>query len=476
LASLILPAGASARGIQTAFVDPDAFAGVDGDRAAARMRGAGATSVRLLLSWNSVAPPSRPLDPSDPTQYNWSGFEAQVDRAVANGLTPIVYVVSAPAWAEGAARPASAAPGTWKPNPDEVGDFGKAAAAHFQGRVRHWELWNEPNLSNFLNPQYEGGVAYSPRHYRLMLNAFAAGVHSVDANNIVIAGSTAPYGGGDRVRPLRFMRYVLCLSKTLTANCSATAQFDAWSTHTYTHGGPTRHAVNADDVAIADLPDMRRVLLAGVRRGHVVTSSGIPRTSASLMVTEFSWDTRPPDTKGVPLSLHARWTSEALYRMWRARVTLATWYLLRDRPFPAELWQSGFYFCGAARLSDEASCGLSTASLAGDARKSGSHRAFRFPFVAFDRNGRVSVWGRMPPGTAGPVAIQRKTATRWRTVRRASLQSGGVFTKRWRSSWTSGYLRARLPSGEASLRFSLRQPPYPRYFAFGCGGTGPYAC
>jgi hypothetical protein len=109
-----------------------------------------------MLVWSNVAPSSRPLDPSDPTQYDWSGFEAQVTRTETNGLTPIVYVVSAPTWAEGDARPASAPPGTWKPKPDEVGYFGQAAAQHFQGRVRHWELWNEPNLSYFLNPQYEG--------------------------------------------------------------------------------------------------------------------------------------------------------------------------------------------------------------------------------------------------------------------------------------------------------------------------------
>jgi polysaccharide biosynthesis protein PslG len=119
-----------------------------------------------MLVWSNVAPSSRPSDPSDPTNsnYNWADFDAQVTRALANQLTPIVSVMKAPTWAEGDAPPASAPPGTWKPKPEEVGLFGEAAAKRFQGQVRHWELWNEPNLPNFLNPQYEGGVAFSPRH------------------------------------------------------------------------------------------------------------------------------------------------------------------------------------------------------------------------------------------------------------------------------------------------------------------------
>ena len=49
-------------------------------------------------------------------------------------------------------------------------------------------------------------------------------------------------------------------------------------------------------------------------------------------MTEFGWDSAPADPKGVPLQLHARWVSEALYRMWYSGVSLVTWYRLRDGP------------------------------------------------------------------------------------------------------------------------------------------------
>ena len=42
-----------------------------------------------------------------------------------------------------------------------------------------------------------------------------------------------------------------------------------------------------------------------------------------FVVTEFSWDTKPPDKTAVPMKLHERWVSEALYRMYQVGIDLA---------------------------------------------------------------------------------------------------------------------------------------------------------
>ena len=81
------------------------------------------------------------------------------------------------------------------------------------------------------------------------------------------------------------MRKLLCLSKTLQPTCRARTQFDIWSTHPYTSGGPTHDAVKADDVSLGDIPEMRAVLYAAVRVHHVASTKR-PR----FWVTEFSWD------------------------------------------------------------------------------------------------------------------------------------------------------------------------------------------
>ena len=74
-----------------------------------------------------------------------------------------------------------------------------AAARRYSGRrtglpwVRYWQVWNEPNTSTNLVPQFHGRTPYSPVLYRNLVNALARSVKSVRPNNLVIAGGTAPF-------------------------------------------------------------------------------------------------------------------------------------------------------------------------------------------------------------------------------------------------------------------------------------------
>ena len=122
-----------------------------------------------------------------------------------------------------------------------------------------------------------------------------------------------------------------------------------------------------------------------------------------LWVTEFAWDTNPPDPLGVPEELHARWVSEVLYRMWNQGVSLVTWFLLRDQPWgvPGLPFQSGLYF----RSPD---------GIAADRPKL-ALTAFRFPFVAFREPKRRTVmfWGRSPAGRTD-VVVEREDDGSWK--------------------------------------------------------------
>jgi hypothetical protein len=160
----------------------------------------------------------------------------------------------------------------------------------------------------------------------------------------------------------------------------------------------------------------------------------------------------------VPLQLHARWVSEALYRMWEAGVSLVTWYRLRDGP-PTGPVQSGLWF-------------RCTGGIACDKPKSSSLKAFRFPFVAFrSGKGRVRVWGRTPDGTAGRVAIERSAGKgKWRKLRTLNADGNGMFRKRIRGP-RRGSIRARLVrTREASVGFSLKRPPDMPVNPFGSTG------
>jgi hypothetical protein len=441
--------------LQTAILDQPAFAGQGSDAAFSKVGDTGATVARLILDWRTVAPETLPSrfsasDPGDPA-YDWKNFDFQVRAAVRHGLRPIVNIAAAPAWAT--ARKVRGGP--YKPDPAKLAEITKAAARRYSGnfgtlpRVRYWQLWNEPNLAVDLRPQFVGRTLYSPHWYRRMLNAFADAVHSVHANNLVIAGATAPFtsragkqsswGPG----PLLFLRTMLCLSEKLKPTCSQKSHFDIWAHHPYTAGGPTHHANIADDVSIPDLPRMKAVLDAGVWAGHIVS-----RERVRFWVTEFSWDTNPPDPNAMPLALQTRWVSEALYRMWTSGVSLVTWFSLEDQPLATSRYQSGLYFRNG--------------------RPKPTLRAFRFPFVAFAGARATEIWGRAPSSKPGTVAIEQQFGRAWKRLGTMKTNAYGIFSGRYASSG-KGPLRARLigPSADVSQPFSLAEPPDRSYRPFG---------
>ena len=454
-------AGAAAQPLRTGVVDPLSLTGSDAQLNFDRVQRTGSTVVKLLLYWRGIAPGGevRPdgFDATDPTasEYNaaaWERFDEQVLRAVARGLDPIVYVYAAPDWAEGTGQGRNV--GIVRPDPVELGHFARAAATRYSGsfvassepdaaplpRVKYWQVWNEPNRDYYLMPQFVDTRLESPRLYRAMVNRFADGVRTVPGN-LVVAGGLAPIGRPGKPAPLRFMRALL----------AADVKFDVWAHHPYTSGGPTHKAAGRNNVSLGDLPEMRKVLRAAVKRGRVHSTT----RSVAFWVTEFSWDAKPADPRGLPANLHARWVSEALYRMWTHGVSLVVWFKIKDEPLrgPGSTpYQSGFW-----TVSD---------------KRKRSFTAFRFPTVAFIRSKGVFVWGRSPTSRPGTVVVEIKAGRRWRRLGTLTANGSGIFKRTYRTPVRKGYVRARF-GGETSLPFSLT-PVRDRYVnPFGCGGAIP---
>ena len=304
--------------------------------------------------------------------------------------------------------------------------------------MKYWQLWAEPNINVRLSPQFLNGRAVAPAIYRTMLNAFAGPVHSV-AGNLVVGGGLAPFqhtGSALTVAPLAFMRAMLCMSAAATprATCTAKSSFDIWAIHPYTNGSPWHKALNRDDVSIPEIPKMQQLVQAAVAAGHVVGAQPM-----RYWVTEFSWDSNPPVSFGVPPQLEAQWVSEAFYRMWSFKIDLVTWLSLRDvKGAPA-----GLYFGGPAFAHD---------------REKPALTAFRFPFVAYPVRAGVLVWGRAPAGKSAFVTIERKNGATWTTIATLKTDQFGVFVAGLKTA-SSGALRARVASPSAvSLPFTVSAP------------------
>jgi hypothetical protein len=435
--------------LETAFVDPATFTSETATLALTRARAAGATRILLLLYWNEVAPAQRRIrfngaDPAEPS-YKWKGFDAQVQRVVAAGLDPVVIIYGAPLWAQ---RAGAGRATTVRPDPAELAKFATAAATRYGGafqslpRIHAWQIWNEPNLSHFLSPQYESGNSVAPDWYRDMVNAAADAIHAVHADDIVIAGGTFPFGGGGTDHyPLDFMRRMLCMSADAQPRptCASSARFDAWSHHPYSQFGPNGHAVNADSVSIADLPKMRRLLEAALSSGHIQTTQPL-----RFWASEFSWESKPPDPDGVPAALEARWVAEGLYRMWQSGISLVTWFLVRDEQLGKSPFQSGlYYYDGTAPTFNRPKPALG---------------AYRFPFVAFPSGKRVFVWGRTPSGKPARVIVEQTVKGPWKAVRTLTANRAGIFSARLNAK-PVGRMRARISGVAPAVPFALKKPP-----------------
>ena len=435
-----------------------------------KTRESGTSLIRLYIRWRSIAPPGsdkpagfEAADPADPA-YNWSLLDYQVHYAHRNDLEPVLAIEAGPDWAEGDGR--GPFEGTFRPSPREFALFATAAARRYSGefedlpRVRYWQAWNEPNYFRHLMPQYNTAFSDPVRPnsqivsagiYRRMLNGFARSVHRVHRDNVAITGGLAPFGN-ERAethvsRTLPFMRALLCMNarNRPEPGCNKKTHFDIWSHHPYTSGGPTHHALSPLDVSMGDLPKMRRLLRAAIRAGHIVS-----RKRPKWWITEFSWDTDPPDPKAVPMKLHKRWVAHAMYRAWQNGVSAFVWFQIRDAGGAIEgehTFDSGLHF----QCSDIFCI-----------KPKPTRQAFRFPFVAFRKGeNNARIWGRTPWGLPGEVAIEQRRKSGWRRLTELRANRDGIFKRKMRIGG-GDLMRAKLldPDGnEKSVPFSLTLVP-----------------
>jgi len=101
--------------------------------AAARL---GAGWVRIDMNWFAVE--------QAPGRYDWSVYDALTDDAEANGIRIYATLAYTPAWAT--TGPAvSGVPS----DPHDWYEFCFRAAQRYRGRIEHFGMWNEPNLTAF---------------------------------------------------------------------------------------------------------------------------------------------------------------------------------------------------------------------------------------------------------------------------------------------------------------------------------------
>lgn len=348
LAALVTPAANAAERMWVGFHDDPSFRWVT-DRAD-RVRSSaqnGSTIMRLLVQWNSTAPtrPANPNDPFDPA-YAFDDVDEAVRNAQANDLEVVMTISGTPRWANGGQTPNVA--------PKRMADFeafARAIASRYSGKhkdypfVRFWSIWNEPNLTTFLKPQFNAkGKSVAPANYARLAAAGFAGVKAGSPLAKVAVGETSARGRDKRVKgvsdthsPGKFAELVAKANKRL--------RFDAWSHHPYPfnpNSAPSQ-VVKWPNVSLASLPRLQKGLQKWFKRKNV-----------QVWVTEYGHQTRPQDSLGVPYSTQATYIKRAIDIAKRfSFVPMFIWFVYQDTP--GQPWESGIYTStGAAKAPSPA--------------------------------------------------------------------------------------------------------------------------
>ena len=90
-----------------------------------------------------------------------------------------------------------------------------------------------------------------------------------------------------------------------------------------TGAGPLKSGPHRYDASTPDLGRVVNVLRAAERVGALPGSHPV-------WVTEFWWDSNPPNSVGAPLDVQARWVEQTLYLFWKAGASAAVNFQIGD--------------------------------------------------------------------------------------------------------------------------------------------------
>ena len=230
------------------------------------MKAMGATSVRLNASWYWG-------QPNGPGSFDWTVFDQAVASIQKVGLSADMIISGCPPWAAASgakgefAQPASSAAfATWA---------GAVAARYGTKGVRYFEIWNEPNISDFWSPEPD------PAAYTADLKAAYTAIKAVDPSAIVLSGGLAPADdNGTDYNPRTFLQDMYA--------DGAESSFDGLGFHPYSYpDSPDTVASWSGWSMMADTtPSLRSIM----------TQNG--DSGKKIWITEYGAPTSGPNSVG----------------------------------------------------------------------------------------------------------------------------------------------------------------------------------
>jgi hypothetical protein len=295
------------------------------DRAAA----AGASVIHTTANWPVMAPtkPANAADGADPA-YHLNDLDELVSNATIRGFRVMIDIYGTPKWANG-----NLPPNRLPKSMSTLTTFAQMLATRYNGHNGHgsvslYSVWNEPNLGQFLMPQFVGKKIVGPANYGKLYKAAYSGIKAGNPLAKVAIGETSargrdkPLGGTSAtIAPATFAR-LLAQTKGL--------KFDGWAHHPYPTSPnlPPTQKVRYPNVTLSTLPQFEKDLAKWYHR------------AVPIWITEYGHETKPGEPHGVTNSVQAKYARQALQIATKdPLVQMFIWFTFRDAPGNA--WQSG---------------------------------------------------------------------------------------------------------------------------------------
>lgn len=293
------------------------------------LREAGITSIRQEFPWEDIEIHAKGdfIDRrNDPAGVDaWAKYDHIVDLAGERDIAVIARLGNPPSWTRaltdtiGAAAP-----------PDDFNDFGDfaaAAAERYAGRIRHYQIWNEPNG----NEEW-GKQDVDPEAYTALLCLAYERIKAVDPDAIVLAAALTPTVANDG----RHMNDLVFLQRMYDAGAGDC--FDIFSAQGYgLWSGPTDQRLRP---VVINYPHHLLLRDVMVRNGDA---------HKPVWISEMGWNTAPepipPSYGRVTEEQQARYAVQAFARTERdwPWVGLNSYWFFK-RPGEGEIDQAWYYF------------------------------------------------------------------------------------------------------------------------------------
>jgi len=257
----------------------------------------------------------------------WAKYDRIVDAAERHGVQIIARLDNPPAWS----RARGDEPGWDKAPPDDYDDFGDfvhAVVSRYRGRVRYYQIWNEPNIY----PEW-GAQDADPAAYVRLLEIAYRRAKEADPDCVILSAGLAQTTemGPRNLSDLVYLQRMYEAGAGRWFDVLGAQNYGLWT-------GPQDRRSSPDRTNYSRVQLLREVM---VRHGDA---------HKPIWVTEVGWNAAPLELGHFPygrtsVELQAEYTVEAYRRAqreWPWMGVMNYWFL--RRPSDAEVDQPWYYF------------------------------------------------------------------------------------------------------------------------------------